>query len=404
MRELTESSDVWHGLPAGLAPLLRPQLDRAIEQMIDAIQLGVPEYTRPLDSAYAEVISRAVRHSVEQFIERVANPDASFEAIVTEFRSIGVMEAHEGRSLEPVQNAMRLGAREAWRRVYLAAAGQPGLDIEVLGRIGEAIYVYLGELAAACAAGYQEARAQVADERERRRRQLLDLVVRDPPASMEAIADRAKAAGWPLPRRVAVAALEESLNSGVATPADPAFPPDVLIDRTRSEPFLLVPDPDGPGRAALIRRALHGWSAALGPAVPLARASTSLRWARQALALGLRGVIDFRGGLIRCDQHMSTLLIFSDEELTKALRAARLAPLDQLRPAQRDRLAETLLVWLKHGGNANEVAALMHVHPQTVRYRLRQIDELFGGELHEPDARFELEIALRARQLLRAGG
>jgi hypothetical protein len=124
MRELTESSsDVWRGLPAGLAPLLRPQLDRAIDQMIDAIQLGVPEYTRPLDSAYAEVISRAVRHSVEQFIERVANPEASFEAIVTEFRSIGAMEAHEGRSLEPVQNALRLGAREAWRRVYLAAAG-----------------------------------------------------------------------------------------------------------------------------------------------------------------------------------------------------------------------------------------------------------------------------------------
>jgi len=108
--------------------------------------------------------------------------------------------------------------------------------------------------------------------------------------------------------------------------------------------------------------------------------------------------------VIRCDEHMSTLLILSDEELTRALRAARLAPLDQLRPAQRDRLAETLLVWLQHGGNANEVATLMHVHPQTVRYRLRQIDELFGGELRDPDGRFELEIALRARQLLEANG
>jgi len=48
--------------------------------------------------------------------------------------------------------------------------------------------------------------------------------------------------------------------------------------------------------------------------------------------------------------------IFSDEELAGALRAVRLAPLQRLRPAQQDRLAETLLAWLQHGYNAYEVA------------------------------------------------
>jgi DNA-binding PucR family transcriptional regulator len=92
---------------------------------------------------------------------------------------------------------------------------------------------------------------------------------------------------------------------------------------------------------------------------------------------------------------------FSDEELACALRAAQLAPLERLRPAQQDRLAETLLAWLQHGCNANEVAVSVHVHPQTVRYRLRQVDDLFGDQLRDPDRRFELEIALRARQMLR---
>ena len=398
VRELTRSSgDVWQALPAGVATLLRPQLDQAVAEMIDAIQLGVPEYARPLDAAYTKAVSQAVRHSVEQFVERVANPEASIDGIVAEFRAIGAIEAQEGRSLEPLQNALRLGARVAWRWLC-EAAGQPGLDLEVLGRIGEAIFVYLDELAAACATGYQEARAQVAGERERRRRRLLDLIVCDPPASMEAIADMAKAAGWALPRRVALAVMDE--QPGLAVAVGRALPPDVLADWTRSEPCLLVPDPDGPGRAAALDHALRGWSAALGPAVPLPSASASLRWAREALALGLRGVIDFNGGPIRCDQHLSTLLIFSDEELAGALRADRLAPLDRLRPAQADRLAQTLLAWLQHGGNAHEVAMVMHVHPQTVRYRLRQIDDLFGGVLHEPGRRFELEIALRARQLL----
>ena len=42
--------------------------------------------------------------------------------------------------------------------------------------------------------------------------------------------------------------------------------------------------------------------------------------------------------------------------------------------------------------------AEVHVHPQTVRYRLRQVDDLFGDQLRDPDRPFELEITLRARR------
>lgn len=84
------------------------------------------------------------------------------------------------------------------------------------------------------------------------------------------------------------------------------------------------------------------------------------------------------------------------------LAEERLAPLAALRPAQRDRLAETLLAWLQHAGRATRVARRLHVHPQTVRYRLRELDRLFGPQMHDPDQRFELEIALRARTLLPA--
>jgi DNA-binding PucR family transcriptional regulator len=36
------------------------------------------------------------------------------------------------------------------------------------------------------------------------------------------------------------------------------------------------------------------------------------------------------------------------------------------------------------------------VHPQTVRYRMRQLRDLFGERLEDPDSRFELALALRA--------
>ena len=82
-----------------------------------------------------------------------------------------------------------------------------------------------------------------------------------------------------------------------------------------------------------------------------------------------------------------------------AARKPLQVPLRQLRPAQQETLSETLLCWLQSGGNAREVARRLHVHPQTARYRMRQLTLLFGEELHEPDTRFELEIALRAQQL-----
>jgi len=47
------------------------------------------------------------------------------------------------------------------------------------------------------------------------------------------------------------------------------------------------------------------------------------------------------------------------------------------------------------------IAAELAVHPQTVRYRLRRLRDLFGAGLEDPDRRFDLEIALRGRSAIR---
>ena len=47
------------------------------------------------------------------------------------------------------------------------------------------------------------------------------------------------------------------------------------------------------------------------------------------------------------------------------------------------------------------MAGELDVHPQTVRYRLKQLRELFGERLEDPEARFELSLALRAAEGLR---
>ncbi|MER6578990.1 helix-turn-helix domain-containing protein [Nonomuraea sp. NPDC001023] len=378
-------------LPADIVRTLKAGIGRVSAEVTEEIRTRIPEYARPADEIYIKVVKMAVEEAIDGFLDRIENPAAPFDP--EPFRMIGRGEAAEGRNLEPLQTAMRLGARVCWRRLT-EIADPLGLTPQTLYDLGEAIFVCLDQLADAAAQGFDEARAHAAGELERRRNRLLDLLLSRPAAAPEAVADLARAAGWRLPRTVAAVALDDRHGTYRA----PVLPPDVLGGLERPAPCLLVPDPDGPGQAQLLDHALRGHRAAIGPAVPLAAAATSLRWAREALELSGRGVLP--RGLLRCADHMATLVVFKDEELVGAMAQARLAPLAHLRPAQQDRLAETLLAWLRHGRGAGEVAARLHVHPQTVRYRLRQLEELYGDQLADPDVRFELEIALRARQAL----
>jgi len=320
------------------------------------------------------------------------------------FHDIGRLAAVEGRGLDALHAALRVGARVTWQRLREMARDGGG-DADVFARIGEAIFRYLDELAAACAAGYAEAKAEFAGENERQRRRLLDMLVSDPPAPPAAISSAARAVGWRLPRRVAVVALADR----AMRVAGPPLPPDVLTGLTRREPCILMPDPDGPGRRALLEAGLRTWAAAdgaesgylaaLGPSVPLARASGSLRWAQRALALAARGIARGMDGIVHCDEHLPMLVLLADTELAGLLSGQELAPLRGLRPDQADRLARTLLAWLESADNAEVAARHLHVHPQTVRYRLRQLTTLFGDRLSDPDARFTLQVALRVRQL-----
>ncbi len=396
MRELAEAPRA-APLPAQTAAVVRARLSGAVPEMIEVIGRAVPEYASQPHPDSQQRLADAVTAAVAQFIAHITEPGRSTQAITAEFRAIGSAAAREGGTLDAPQNALRLGARVAWRWLCEADAG---LDLRELSGVGEAVFAYLDELAAACAQGYAEALAQTAEERQRRSRRLLATILSEPPPGAELLAGLARAAGWVLPAQVAVAAL------GEGRPQDAlVLPPGVLADVNRPDPCLLLPDPDGPGRRAVIDRALRGRPAAIGPSVPLARAAMSLRWARQALALARAGVIPAARGPVRCDQHLSTLLILADEDLARALGNSRLAPLARLRAGQRDRIAETLLAWLQLGENAAAVAHQLHVHPQTVRYRLRQVHELFGDQLRDPERRFELQLALRVRRLtVRRGG
>ena len=87
-------------------------------------------------------------------------------------------------------------------------------------------------------------------------------------------------------------------------------------------------------------------------------------------------------------------MLRADGEALADLRAAVLAPLDDLSAGAREKLVETLRSWLLHQGRRDQVAAELFVHPQTVRYRMAQLRELYGKRLEDPRTVLELTLAL----------
>ena len=157
----------------------------------------------------------------------------------------------------------------------------------------------------------------------------------------------------------------------------------------------LLADPGAPGLHAALRRAAGSATLVLGPTVELVAARRSAERARELRRLIAEGVVSAPGFTL-ADDHLAALVAHGDEIALAELAGRRLAALDGETPASRARLVRTLRAWLDHQGEVALVAAELHVHPQTVRYRLARLRERLGSALDDPAARFELALALRS--------
>ena len=388
--------DIRTRFPDGVTPdmvaALRRHVPEIVQEAAAEIERGVPQYARPHDTRYSQVLEQAVERAIGHFVDLLADPGASSAETMAFFREIGVGEAREGRGLDPLQAALRTGAGVAVRRLTEASERtRHRVTAGMIAEVAQAVLAYLDRLAAVVAEGHAEVTARAAGERRNRRRALLELLIAERPPRPAELTELACRAEWLLPRTVAAVALKE--RRAGARP--PALPEEVLSGMHLDRPCLIVPDPGGPGRRGTLRSGLRDWVAALGPTVAPAELAGSLRWARQALDLAATGVIA-HDGLVAAEEHTPILLMTQDRDLLDRAASCRLRPLMKLRPGQRRRLAETFLVSLECGFNATQVSSRLRVHPQTIRYRVRQLETFFGDDIYEPGNRLEFHMLLYA--------
>jgi hypothetical protein len=385
----------WEALPPEVADVLRPELPGLADEIVDELSRGVPDYARPLEGPFGQALRRGVEEALGRFTTIVAHPEAHDDAGREVYVNLGRGEMRAGRSLDALLAAYRLGARVAWRR--LAAAGErAGLSPRTLYTLAEAIFAYIDELSADSIDGYAREQAAAAGALQRRRQRLAALLVQDPPAAPPTVEAAAANAGWRLPRTVCVLVVEAGETSEHADRLATRLGPEALVAHLPPLNVAVVPAPARPGE---LEAAVRDRGAALGPAVPWQEAGLSFARAREVLRLAVEGGIEDGGPLLVAETHRLSLLLGADRRLARDVADAALAPLAAESDASRERLGTTLDAWLRHRGRTEAVAKALHVHPQTVRYRLARLRELFGPALDEPDGRFELELALRARRI-----
>ncbi|TDE96084.1 PucR family transcriptional regulator [Occultella glacieicola] len=92
------------------------------------------------------------------------------------------------------------------------------------------------------------------------------------------------------------------------------------------------------------------------------------------------------------------LLAAVPDEVRRAFSARVLGALAAHRDAHRDpSLEETLVAFLEHDGSWTRTAGALHLHVNTVRYRIARVEELTGRDLSRFADRVDVFLALRLR-------
>ncbi|MDB1089208.1 helix-turn-helix domain-containing protein [Streptomyces sp. ACA25] len=269
--------------------------------------------------------------------------------------------------------------------------------------------------------------------RRRAAQEVLDLVQEGAPAAEVAARLRAAAPppapGRPEPHRQWVAARLDrrateppGAGAGPDSPADtgsralleellaalPAPLPGVAVARG-GEAVALVPVPDGAGPLhpeRLLGAARPVLTAALGDAGRIALGSSAgvssaeslhgaLEEALHALRVATAGADRVAGtGHEELASHV-TLLPFVPQDVRQAYSARLLDPLRAYDQRHRSALLPTLRAFLAADCSWSRCAAALHLHVNTLRYRIGRIEELTGRDLSRLEDRLDLFLALR---------
>jgi len=198
---------------------LQGVLPAVAEHTVAAVTVEVPSYADAFSGRMGRRIEGAVKMALGAFLQLAARPHDSdpgptLSPALEGAYELGRGEAREGRSIDALLSAYRVGARVAWRELSETAVDR-GLPPLMIARFAELVFAFIDELSAASVSGHGDELAS--SDRERRRhldRLGQDLLTGVPTEILVASAERAE---WRPPDTLTAVLLPSAQTRGVAS-------------------------------------------------------------------------------------------------------------------------------------------------------------------------------------------
>ncbi|MFE2515665.1 PucR family transcriptional regulator [Streptomyces mirabilis] len=370
---------------------------RVVAAIVSAVHEQVPVYAALDDSRLPEVRAIAA-WGLERLLHLWVTDGALEPSDLRRLRGIAAARAADGRPVQAVLRAYRVAATVLTDEIAARAPRLAAADAFALTRM---LLTALDTLSEEMTTAYAATDEDLAADRDRALRLLLDDLIAGRHASVGALSDRSARLGVQLPDPYCLL---------VAEPVGTERPDMALDAATRLLEALAVPGVPGeevassatvrgsravlllPGEAAARAGAVLGARSWRGCAITgesLDRVAVAHRLAADALDTAPAHA--HRPGRVLTDADAHVLALLGGHPAAAPDQVARLVLGPLTDPGQRH-LMEALTAYID-AGSANAAARVLHLHAQSLRYRLRRIHALTSRDPRDPWQRLTLDIA-----------
>jgi hypothetical protein len=371
---------------------------RVVAAIVSAVHEQVPVYAALDDSRLPEVRAIAA-WGLERLLHLWVTDGALEPSDLRRLRGIAAARAADGRPVQAVLRAYRVAATVLTDEIAARAPRLAAADAFALSRM---LLTALDTLSEEMTTAYAATDEDLAADRDRALRLLLDDLIAGRHASVGALSDRSARLGIQLPDPYCLLVAEPwgaerpdmaldaatGLLEALAVPGDEAAS-SATVRGSRAVVLL-------PGAAAARAGAVLGARSWRGCAITgesLDRVAVAHRLAADALDTAPAHA--HRPGRVLTDADAHVLALLGGHPAAAPDHVARLVLGPLTDPGQRH-LMEALTAYID-AGSASAAARVLHLHAQSLRYRLRRIHALTSRDPRDPWQRLTLDIARTIR-------
>ena len=366
----------------------RVDTDAVAHRMVESFTDEIDSYRQLPGQQLEHEIVAISRHNLELFFGALTDGRPVTADELRPFQDSARRRATEGLPLEDLLSAYRLGGRLGWET--LVAAATPEEQNALLPCVAR-LMEYVDRVSDAVTAAYHEERRHLVSDEERRLRALMDALLAGATLDDD-LRNLAQSLGLELVDRYRPFAI--ALSNG------PPHAQSQLAAALRQQGRLALSDN---GRLVGIAPASadpppvdsDGIVVFGEPARP-GTLGAALEDALLLLELSGRAQVT---GVVAVREHLPELLLARSPQLAATLERCALGPLEEYAERRSADLLDTLEVFMRSDLDRRTAAEQLHVHPNTLDYRLRRVEELTGLSVSRPDDLALVSLALKQRAL-----